>query len=314
MRKFIIDTDTASDDSYALMLALLSKEVEVLGLTTVAGNVSLEQATKNALMTAEVCSSQVPVYKGSAKPLFRELFTAQSIHGEDGMGEMNLIHPITTPKEKNAVDFILDTVREYPDVSIEIVSLGPATNLALAILRDGNTMKRVKHIYSMGTAGFGKGNTTPVAEFNVYVDAESYKVLLSSGIPITIIGFDMCLGNAPLQKSEIDYLASLGGRQEFFAKCVTKLLQFNVDKGAGCYADLPDAVAMSAALWSDTVKKKVPAECYCCTIEAPAYGQVIIRPLGEDEAQSSCRNADVVSEFDGALFKKRMLNILVGKD
>ena len=106
------------------------------------------------------------------------------------MGDADLIHPKTSANEKSAVDFILETVKENPD-EIEIVLLGPATNVALAIDKDPVTMSRVKKFWSMGTAGFGQGNATPVAEFNVYKDAEAYKILLDSGVPTTILGLDM---------------------------------------------------------------------------------------------------------------------------
>ena len=195
MRKLIIDTDTGSDDAVALLMALRSPEVEVLGITTVGGNVPLEQATQNALMTVEVCGSRVPVYKGAAKPLFRELVTAVNVHGRDGMGDLDLIHPQSAAQATHAVDYLIETVRANPG-EVEIVTIGPATNLALAMLKEPQVMRRTKHIWSMGTAGFGPGNTTPVAEFNVYVDAESYAVLLNGGVPLTIVGIDQCKGNA----------------------------------------------------------------------------------------------------------------------
>lgn len=182
LRKLIIDTDTGSDDAVALMMALLSDNIEVIGITTVCGNVPLDLATKNALMTSEICNSQVPIFAGADKPLFRNLVTAVNVHGNDGMGDCDLIHPTTKPANGHAVDFILETVKSNPD-QIEIVALGPVTNIALAILKEPETMKKVKHIWSMSTGGFGPGNTTPVAEFNVFVDAESFSALLNSEIP-----------------------------------------------------------------------------------------------------------------------------------
>ncbi|MEK4068912.1 nucleoside hydrolase [Peribacillus sp. FSL R5-0717] len=109
------------------------------------------------------------------------------------MGDDDLIHPTINPEPGHAVDVILDLVEKNPG-EIEIVTIGPVTNIALAILKAPETMNKVKRIYTMGTAGFGAGNTTPVAEFNVYVDAEAYSIIMKSGIPISIIGFDICLG------------------------------------------------------------------------------------------------------------------------
>ena len=166
MRRFIVDTDTASDDAAALMIAALSEEIDLLGVTIVAGNVGLKQATDNALMTLEVCGSDAPVYLGAKRPLFRERHETISVHGKDGMGDCDIIHPKRSPEEKRAVEFILEQVERYPN-EVELVVLGPATNIALAILTDREIMSKVKHIWSMGTPGFGFGNATPVSEFNV---------------------------------------------------------------------------------------------------------------------------------------------------
>ncbi len=310
MRKFIIDTDTGSDDAYALMMALECDEAEVVGITTVSGNVPLDKATKNALMTIEVCGKNTPVYRGASKPLFRPAVTAQGVHGSDGMGDMNLVHPTREAEEKHAVDYLLDTIKNYPKNELELVMLGPATTVALAILKDADTMKRLKHVYSMGTAGFGSGNMSPVAEFNVFVDAESYAVLLESGIPLTIIGFDLCLGDAALNKAEIEKLLSMDEKQRFFGNCVQRLKSHNLERGAGCVADLPDAVAMGVALWDNMVKGSVPAYCYCCTREEPAYGQVIVYRLDKGQYPDKVKNADVISKIDTALFKKRLMELL----
>ena len=142
------------------------------------------------MMTLEVVGKNVPVYKGSSKSFIGIENKTFSVYGNDGMGDAGLIHPKNSASDKNAVDFILETVKANPD-EIEIVLLGPATNVALAIDKDPVTMSRVKRYWSMGTSGFGPGNATPVAEFNVYKDAEAYKILLDSGVPITILGLDM---------------------------------------------------------------------------------------------------------------------------
>ncbi len=313
MRKIIIDTDTASDDAAALMLAIEAETVDVLGITTLGGNIELSKATANALMTLEICENVVPVYEGASKPLFRKLEMADGIHGKDGMGDKNLIHPVTYAEKKNAVDFILETVANNPG-EVEIIALGPATNIALAILRDSETMKKVKHIFSMGTGGFGPGNATPVAEFNVYVDAEAYKTMLDSGIPITIIGFDLCLGPAALNKTDLDRLKSSGKCGKFVADCTSALVSYNIRNHGEAFADLPDAVAMGIALWDDLIIEEVPAYCYCCTHEEETYGQVIVydkrytysvsKPIPE-------ANSTVIKSINHALFKERLLKYVL---
>ena len=277
MRRIIIDTDCGSDDAVAIMMALKSTEVQVEAITTVCGNVPLTLATQNALMTIEVTNGQKPpLYVGAGKPLMRDLVTAVNVHGEDGMGDLDLIHPSIVPEKEHAVDAMIRLVDTYPN-EIEIIAIGPVTNLALAIKKAPDTMKRVKHIYSMGTAGFGRGNTTPVAEFNVYVDAEAYDIMLRANIPVTIIGFDICLGEAALNQADMELLMSSGKREAVFAvQCNRSLLEYNLKRSNEAIVDLPDAIAMGVVLWEEVVIDSVPCYCYTCVIEPAAYGQVII--------------------------------------
>lgn len=312
MRKLIIDTDTGSDDAVALMLALLEESVEVLGITTVCGNVPQILATKNALMTVELCSKEVPVYPGADRPLFRDLVTAVRVHGDDGMGDCDLIHPTRAAEKRHAVNYILDTVRQYPG-EIEIVTLGPLTNVALAILQDREAMKGVKHIYTMGTSGFGPGNTTPVASFNVYVDADSFRVLLGAGIPLTIIGFDQCIGESALHKEDLEKLASLNRLGKFAADCNRTLLQYNLQRTGEYMVDLPDAVAMAVALWDDIALERVSVHAYCCTADEVTYGQVIFYDRYDFlsvQHEVPPDNAEVVRKVDEALYKRRLLQAL----
>ncbi|MCG7410496.1 nucleoside hydrolase [Paenibacillus sp. ACRRX] len=316
MRKIIIDTDTGSDDAVALMMALKSTDLQVEAITTVCGNVPIELATKNALMTIEVTNGQKPpLYVGAARPLMRDLVTAVNVHGEDGMGDCNLIHPTSYPEEKHAVDAILDIIESNPG-EIEILTIGPVTNIALAILKAPETMNMVKHIYTMGTSGFGPGNTTPVAEFNVYVDAEAYKIMLNSGIPTTIIGFDVCLGEAALNKDDMDVLLSSGKEEAAFSvHCNRSLLEYNLQRSNEHIVDLPDAVAMGVLLWNDIVLEDKLCYCYVCTTEEAAYGQVIVNDGSKlaisDGYAGHAPNATVCKTMDNQLFKKRMIELLV---
>lgn len=316
MRRLIIDTDTGSDDAVALIMGLKSEDLHIEAITTVCGNVPLKQATKNAMMTVEVTDKQKPpVYMGASKPLMRDLVTATNVHGDDGMGDCNLIHPTLSPEKEHAVDIILSIVNKYPH-EIEILTIGPVTNIALAIMKDPETMKKVKHIYTMGTGGFGPGNITPVAEFNVYVDAEAFKILLNASIKLTIIGFDVCLGDAALNKSDFAILSNSPQPEARFAiECNRVLLDYNLKAGNGHIIDLPDAVAMGVLMWEDIIKDSRDCYCYACTIEEPAYGQVIVddhRILANDEAiVSYTSNATVIKTLDNALFKQRLINLLI---
>lgn len=303
MRKFIIDTDIGSDDAAALIMAMKA-DVEILGITTIGGNIPLENTTKNALQVAETCNKNIPVYPGADKPLVRDLVTAGNVHGNDGMGDKGLIHPTKKPENKHAVDFIIETVKANPD-EVEIITLGPVTNIALAIMKDKETMQKVKHIWSMGTAGFGQGNMSPVAEFNVFVDAESYDIMLNSQIPITIAGFDLCLGDATFTTDELNDLSRtpLG---KFITDCNSTRLAFNEKLTGIPYVDLPDAVAMAAALYDDIITEKVTAYCYCCTKEEATYGQVIIYDVSKPYTPNyniPQTNTTVIKSIDVERFK-----------
>ncbi|QWC00146.1 nucleoside hydrolase [Mycoplasmatota bacterium] len=315
MRKIIIDTDTGSDDAVAILMAMFSEEIEVCAITTVSGNCHLEQATKNCLQTLEIANTYYPpVYKGSHKPLFRDLFTAKGVHGEDGMGDQSLIHPTIKHHDGHAVDKILELIKKYP-YEIEIITLGPLTNIAKAILLDKDTMSQVKQIYSMGTSGLGPGNCTPVSEFNVYVDAESYKVLLESGIPMTIIGFDICLGDSALQRKEIDLLMESENKTAHFAiQCNQRLYQYNLENTGQEFIDLPDPIAMGVLLWPEIVEKELKTHAKVMTNQDETYGQVIFygdkRLVLANQYQSLDKNVSLVTKINHALFKTKLINIL----
>lgn len=304
MRNIIIDTDVGSDDAVAIMLAVNDPQVKVLGLTIVAGNVPLNLAMANALQTLEVCGKDIPVYVGADRPLVRKPVTAVNVHGQDGMGDSNLIHPTTKPQTKKAVDYILETVAANPQV--DIVMLGPATNIALAILTDRKTMSKVHHIYSMGTSGLGAGNTTPVSEFNVFADAESYRILLDSGIPLTIAGFDMCIGQAAWNQDDIKEIRQSGPIGEFAVATNCKLLEYNLKKWHRTMIDLPDAVAMAAALDSQIIKGQQEVYAYCCIQPDRTYGQVIIYNPNETLAVKNDippLNAQLITQIDIERYK-----------
>ncbi len=315
MRKIIIDTDTGTDDAAALLMAAAAHklgEIEILAVTTVAGNIPLAQGTANALMTLEVAGCDLPVYPGAAAPLYRKLETAEGVHGPDGLGGRDLVHPTRTPEKTHAVTKILELVRAYPD-EVEIIALGPATNLALAILQDRAAMGRVKHIWSMGTAGFGAGNCSPVAEFNVYVDAEAYDVLLQAGIPLTLLGFDLCLGPVALTEEELSKLAQGNRVMRFLATATSALTAHNIRGGRGYTADLPDAVAMLCALYPEAGADAVAVFAHCCTKDEFAYGQVILFPAGMEWSvpyRVPEANATVVKSVEAAVFKARLLGAL----
>ena len=278
-RKVIIDTDTGGDDASALILAAKSGNLDIIGVTTLVGNVGLDQAAKNALAALEIAGSDAPVYKGSSDNISGEKINAFSVYGTDGMGDMDLIHPKGKAQDKDAIDFMLETVAQYPD-EIEIISIGPATNIAKAIERDPDTMKKVKMIWSMGTAGIGTGNASPVAEFNVYHDPHAYKIMLDFGIPITIIGLDMCDGDAMWTDAQFDKLRETNHIGEFVTSSFTKLREFFNKNHSGGRVNNCDATAMMCAVYDGFITDTIRCHGSCITEKGETYGQVIFYQQG----------------------------------
>ena len=190
-RKVIIDCDPGIDDALAIILALKSKEIEVVGITTVSGNVESLQGAKNALKVLKLLGRlDIPVYLGESKPIKRELVTAQDTHGEDGLGETFLEEVSSEYIRENSVDFILNTLKNHENVSI--IALGPLTNLCRAIEKDSETFHRVKEIVSMGGAYKSHGNCSPVAEFNYWVDPHGAREFLKKfNGEFTMVGLDV---------------------------------------------------------------------------------------------------------------------------
>ncbi|EJT6152195.1 nucleoside hydrolase [Clostridium perfringens] len=190
-RKVIIDCDPGIDDALAIILALKSKEIEVIGITTVSGNVESLQGAKNALKVLKLLDRlDIPVYLGESKPIKRELVTAQDTHGEDGLGETFLEEVSSEYIRENGVDFILNTLKNQENVSI--IALGPLTNLCRAIEKDSETFHRVKEIVSMGGAYKSHGNCSPVAEFNYWVDPHGAREFLKKfNGEFTMVGLDV---------------------------------------------------------------------------------------------------------------------------
>ena len=190
-RKVIIDCDPGIDDALAIILALKSKEIEVVGITTVSGNVESLQGAKNALKVLKLLGRlDIPVYLGEDKPVKRELVTAQDTHGEDGLGETFLEEVSSEYIRENGVDFILNTLKNQENVSI--IALGPLTNLCRAIEKDSETFHRVKEIVSMGGAYKSHGNCSPVAEFNYWVDPHGAREFLKKfNGEFTMVGLDV---------------------------------------------------------------------------------------------------------------------------
>ena len=191
-RNIIIDTDPGQDDAVAILLALACPELNVLGITCVAGNVPLALTSKNALQICELAGRpDIPVHAGCDRPLGRELVTAEHVHGSTGLDGATLPDPKMKLQEKHGVDFIIKTLRDRPEKNITLCPLGPLTNIATAISQAPDIKERIAQIVLMGGAYFEVGNITPAAEFNIFVDPEAAKLVFNSGIDLVVAPLDV---------------------------------------------------------------------------------------------------------------------------
>jgi purine nucleosidase len=208
----IIDTDPGQDDAVAILLALASPELEVLGITAVAGNVPLALTHKNARKVCEVAGhAGMKVFAGSVRPLVRKLVTAEQVHGKTGLDGPELPEPTMPLQHQHAVDFIIETLMTRPAGTVTLCVLGPMTNIALALIRAPSITPRIKRIVAMGGGFFEGGNTTPSAEFNIYVDPHAARVVFDAHIPITLIPLD-CTHKALTTKPRVDRFKSMSNR------------------------------------------------------------------------------------------------------
>ena len=249
MRKFLIDTDTASDDAVAMCMALRHPDIDVVGFTVVAGNVPLDQAVQNALYTVELCGATTPVYAGASEPLARDLETAQNVHGQDGMGDIGLDLQGRTPAEGWAPQFIVDAIRAYPG-EITLVAIGPLTNVAIALLWAPDIAEKVDRVVIMGGTGeHGPGNVSPTAEFNFWVDPEAVRVVLRSGMPVELVGWDISTTSAVVTEQRRDELRALQSELADFSMDIQATLQayaFEETRLDG--PDFPDPIAVAHAI------------------------------------------------------------------
>lgn len=191
-RKIIIDTDPGQDDAVAILLALASPELEVLGLTTVAGNVPLPLTTRNARVICELAGRPgTHIFAGCDRPLERPLVTAEYVHGKTGLDGIVLPDPQMPVQDQHAVDFIIEILRELPAGAVTLCPLGPLTNIATAFARAPDIVAKVAEIVLMGGAYFEVGNVTPAAEFNIYVDPQAAEIVFGSGAPIVVMPLDV---------------------------------------------------------------------------------------------------------------------------
>jgi len=312
--KYFIDTDTASDDAVALLMALEWHDVEVLGISIVSGNMSVEQGSINARYTVELCKKEVPVYVGADAPLVKKREHADWFHGPDGMGNMNYPAPKLQETNEDFIEVLNNHINQHPN-DITLVTLGPLTNVANFIKKYPDSFLKLKNIVIMGGASNTVGNVTPAAEYNIWCDPEAADIVFKSKHhDIAMVGWELCRGEANLTEEEMELAYSFKTEKaDFTIDCNKHALDSSQnwlgDPGLG----LPDPVAMAVAL-NPAVTTKVSRHNVQVVIEGPARGMTIVDQLHVGESEPHIdehwshteRNINVIWEIDSNEWKETL--------
>ncbi len=318
-RTFLIDTDTASDDAVALLMALRWPEVTVAAVTVVAGNVPVEQGVQNALYTVELCGADVPVAQGQARPLMRDPVHAQFFHGADGMGDQHYPHARRAAVATPAVDLLIETIRANPGLTL--VTLGPLTNIARAITRDPDIVQRIGRCVVMGGAACTVGNVTPAAEYNVWFDPEAAGTVVHAGLPLELVGWELSRGDAALSLEEMERIRALDSPLARFAlDCNRTALAAYQRQTGETGLGLADPVAMAIALDPDICIRKSDHYVEVETQSALTRGMTVVDALGvaRDERNHAVwehvtdrgHNATVCWEIETSSWKNMLFRVL----
>ena len=319
MRKLIIDADTGSDDAVALVMAMrnLPKD-SILGITIASGNVPLEQGIANALYVNELCGMNIPVYAGESSPIARSYIeldnmeeatkhaisespvstSAQYVHGADGLGDIGLQPQESQCEEESALDFYKEALSNNSDV--EIVALGPLSNIAKLVQEEPELISSIKHCYIMGGCSNGVGNITKTAEYNFWVDPEAADIVLKSTIPITVIGWDPSYLDGTLDRKKVKEIDEINTEYSKFTNGVFEKVRVLVLDilGQDSYS-LPDPLAMAVYLNEDIISESIEANMVVDTRDGPTRGACIIDFM---DIEMNPRKVRIVQRCDNSKF------------
>lgn len=307
MRRFLIDSDTASDDAVALLMALRWPDVQVDAITIVAGNVPVEMGAHNAGYVVELCGKETPIHIGCERPLVREPEWAFFFHGPDGMGGMNYPAPRRPLEREHAVDALIRMIRARPG-EYTLVTLGPLTNLALALERAPDIAQKFAQVYTMGGAACTVGNVTPAAEYNIWVDPEAARRFFHSGLPILMVGWEHCRGPHALSEADMAFVRSLRTPlAQFVLDCNTTALHVAHEMLGEPGITLPDPVTMAIALDPRVCTQHTRHFVDVETSSALTRGMTVVDQLGVTRKPP---NVEVCWAIDSALWKNILYQTL----
>jgi purine nucleosidase len=317
--RLIIDTDTAGDDVFSILLALKHPDVALEALTICNGNVGFEQHVENALVTLEVAgkSGAVPVYRGCERPMLRKPVYAAYVFGDDGMSGANFPKARQRPEKKHAVDAIVDLVMASPG-EITILAQAPLTNIATAYQREPRIAKAVKHLWIMGGTDNSIGNVTPAAEFNFYVDPEAAKIVLNAGFRVTLSTWTLTMKSGVLLSEDFAAIERMGTKlSSFFLKVNQSTLAYTRDRHRSALSTHPDSLTCACMIDESLI---LEAEDCVVDVETKAeltrgYSSVSSHELPEHDLADpdlpqGKPNARVIKRADTEKFGKMLIRAL----
>jgi len=304
MTRLIVDTDTAGDDVFSLLIALRHPGVTLEAITVCCGNVAFEQEVENALYTVEQTGKSVPVYPGCDRPLIAEWVGAEYVHGQDGMGDSFFPRAAQRPEPEHAVDELVRRVNESPG-ELTILAQAPLTNLAAAVTRDPSIAGKVAHLYVMGG---GVGNITPAAEYNFYVDPEAAKIVLDAGFPLTLFTWTLTRTHGVFDDAKLARIDALRTPlAELFGQVNRKAREFDDQVNHLGGSTHPDSMACAAIVEPSLVLATEHAVVDVETAGELTRGWNLIDTLARTGREP---NATVVTDYDTEGFFELMLEVL----
>ena len=303
--KIIIDTDPGQDDAAAIMLALGSPELEILGLTIVAGNVPLDLTTRNALMICELSGRlDVKVFAGAKGPLIGPQVTAEHAHGKSGLDGPDIFKPSITLQPRYAPDFLVETILKEDEKTVTLCPIGPLTNIALALKLEPKIAPRIKQIVLMGGGYFAQGNITPSAEFNIFADPEAAKIVFSCGAPIIMMPLDVT-HQILTTKARVEKIQAVGNTASLaLAKMLSFYSRYNSKKYGNDGAPLHDPTTIAWLLKPELFNGKH------CNVEIETESKITRGATVIDwwEVTGRPKNAYVVNEVNSDGFFELLTN------
>lgn len=306
---FIVDCDTAEDDIFSVIMLLKNKK-DIVGITIVEGNINFDQQVDTMLWALEYLGRyDIPVFPGSRRPLVKSFKTVEEVHGKGGIGDEIVKPSKLKASNKHAVDAIIELSDRYAG-ELEFLAISPLTNLALAYLKYPKIVENIKHVYIMGGTIYGRGNITPIAEYNFWVDPEAAKIVLNSGFQITMVPWEVAVMNA-IDENTWNYIKNMNTKlSNFYIKTYSHYRNFSMKRQRMRGNPHPDVITTSIAIDRTIIKKANMEYVDIETNDGLTRGAVVIDYLDAGHIITNKPNVELVYDIDYGKFVEILVNTL----